>query len=269
MSLAPSALVLKAPGTNCNKETAVAIEQAGGRADQVLMKEWRDGVVSLDNYQALVLPGGFSYGDDIKSGRLMGLELRTPQYADQLNRFVEAGKAVVGICNGLQVLVESGLLPDGRTAPVDGDRSKSISLVSNANNAFECRWSRLVVGDSACRFISRQLVGLVVELPSAHQEGRVAAREQRVLDELIKSKQVVFSFVDAADQPTEAYPDNPNGSYAGMTGFCDSSGVVLGMMPHPERAITRTQYPNWRRGEGADPFGAILFKGIVDYAKEL
>ena len=275
MSLAPRALVLNAPGINCNVETGYAIEQVGGVADQVHISQWRAGHVSLDDYQILALSGGFSHGDDIASGRILGLELRTC-FGEELDRFVEAGKAVVGICNGLQVLVESGLLPDGRVLPSSISpatssvpRIKEISLVNNANNSFEWRWNKLKVEQSKSKFISGDLIGSIVELPSAHQEGRVAARTPLVLDALASSGQVVFSFVDDIGERTEEYPYNPNGSQAGMTGFCDPSGVVLGLMPHPERATEQIRHPNWRRGEGSNPFGAVLFKNIVDYAGEL
>ncbi len=262
---APKGLVLNAPGINCNLETGHALEQAGGVADQVHISQLRDGSAHLDDYQILLLSGGFSYGDDIASGRILGLELRT-QFAEDLNRFVEAGKAVVGICNGYQVLVESGLLPDGK---ISEERGKRLSLVSNEDNTFECRWNKLVVEDSRSLLVPEDLAGEVIELPSAHQEGQHATRSTEVLDELAEKRQVVFRFIGADGQPTTEYPENPNGSYGGITGTCDESGVILGMMPHPERAVRRTQHPNWRRGEGSNPFGALLFKNIVKYAKEL
>lgn len=263
---APAGLVLNAPGINCNLETGHAIKMAGGRADQVHISELRDGSKRLEDYQMLFISGGFSYGDDIASGRILGLELRTRFY-EELNRFVEAGKAVVGICNGLQVLVESGLLPNGKATP--SNEGKTISLVNNANNNFEWRWNRLKILDSKCKFILKDWVGKVVELPVGHQEGRVAARDIWNLEKLYSFNQVVFSFVDDTDEPTEVYPDNPNGSFHGMTGFTDSSGVVLGLMPHPERAVYEHQHPNCRRGEGKNPFGALLFKNIINHAREI
>jgi phosphoribosylformylglycinamidine synthase I len=265
MSLAPRALVLNAPGINCNFETGFAIEQAGGLADQVHISQLRDGSVNLEDYQMLFLSGGFSHGDDIASGRILGLELRT-KLSEDLNRFVGAEKAVVGICNGYQVLVESGLLPDGR---VSMDRQKKLSLVSNQNNTFECRWGRLLIEDSVSRLVPKHLIGQVIELPSAHQEGRHVGLDDTVLDELKKAGQVVFRFVDKAGKPTEEYPDNPNGSPGGITGICDRTGVVLGLMPHPERAVETHQHPNWRRGEGQNPFGSILFKSIINYSREV
>ncbi len=264
MSLQPRALVINAPGINCNVETGFAVEQAGGIAYQVHINEWRDGGIQLDDYQMLLLSGGFSHGDDIASGRILGLELRT-RFGEELNRFVAAGKAVVGICNGFQVLVESGLLPKGEST---ADREKELSLVNNENNTFECRWNQLRVEDSVCRYIPESMKGAIIELPSAHQEGRVAVTNGDVLDRLRNTRQIAFRYVDNFGNPTETYPQNPNGAPNGITGICDGSGVVLGLMPHPERAVSKYQHPNWRRGEGKNPFGALLFKSLVDYAKE-
>lgn len=260
----PKGLILNAPGINCNLETGFALEQAGTTAEQVHIAQLRSKEVRLSDYQMIIIPGGFSFGDDISSGRILGLELRK-RFAEDLNRHIEASRAIIGICNGFQVLVESGILPDGH---VTDDRRKRLSLVNNANNTFECRWNDVVVQDSVCKFIGQDLVGQIVSLPSAHQEGRVAVRDQSTLEDLAARRQIVFRYVDAEGEPTESYPENPNGSPGGITGICDETGVVLGLMPHPERAIRREQHPNWRRGEGENPFGAAFFKSIVNYAKE-
>lgn len=260
MSVQPRALVLNAPGINCNLETAFAVEQAGGYADQVHVNELFAGERSLDDYQMLFLSGGFSHGDDIASGRLLGLELRK-KLPEELNRFVDAGKAIVGICNGFQVLVESGLLPEGR---INEDRKKITSLDTNTNKKFECRWGKLVVAESVCQF-TEGLEGLVVDLPSAHGEGLF--RHNYTGHDLAADGQIVFQYCDAEGSPTMAYPGNPNGSLGGVTGICDPNGTILGMMPHPERAVLETQLPNWRRDGSQEPFGAILFQGIVDYSR--
>ena len=272
----PKALILGGIGINCNIETGFAFEQAGAEIEQVNITQLDDGSKKIGDYQIFVVPGGFSQGDDIAAGRWLGLKFRT-QYSEDLNKFVEDQKAMLGICNGLQVLVESGLLPNGEVVPPIADeeaeipklRNKVMSMVNNVNHVYDCRWGRLRVEDSASRFIGKELVGQIVELPSAHQEGRVATYNETNLRKLDESGQVVFRFVDQDNQPTEVYPENPNGSFRGMTGFCDESGVVLGLMPHLERAYLKTHHPNWRRGEGAKPFGATVIKNIVNYAKEL
>jgi len=264
MSAGPRALVLNAPGINCNLETGFALEQAGAMADQVHISQLTSGEVSLDHYQMLMLSGGFSYGDDIASGRILGLELRK-NLPDELNRFVEAGKAVVGICNGFQALVESGLLPDGR---IDEHREKVTTLVTNKNKKFEDRWSRMVVAPSVSQLIPERLEEQVVELPVAHGEGRFVHNDQNY--DLFNWGQVVLQYSDIEGNPTEDYPANPNGSPRGVAAICSvHEGTVLGMMPHPERYVTTTQHPNWRRGEGTQPFGALLMQGFVNYAKGL
>lgn len=260
----PNICVLIAPGINCNQETAYALEMAGASTEQVHISQLRSGDRNLADYQAFALSGGFSYGDDIASGRILGLELRT-RFAEDLNRFVDDGKAVIGICNGDQALVESGLLPSGR---ID-DRPKSAALAQNHSGKFECRWSYLKVGESVCKFADPESLGSVIELPNAHGEGRFLRAHRLAYGQLFTHGQVVFQYSDANGQPTEEYPANPNGSPYGITGICDQTGVVLGMMPHPERFVARTQHPNWRRGKGARPFGAVLFKNIVNYAKEM
>jgi phosphoribosylformylglycinamidine synthase subunit PurQ / glutaminase len=265
MSMQPNALVLNAPGINCNLETGFALEQAGANVEQVHISQLRDGDRRFDDYEILALSGGFSFGDDIASGRILGLELKK-RFPEELNHFVRAGKAVIGICNGFQVLVESGMLPEGE---ITEDRQKATSLVHNQNDKFECRWSRLTIEPSACQFIDIDQVWSTRELPVAHQEGRLITTGIFDYQNLYEQKQVVMSYVDENNEVTEEYPDNPNGSQHGITSICNEEGNVLGMMPHPERFVIRSQHPNWRRDEGNSPFGAVLFKGIVDYAKEL
>jgi phosphoribosylformylglycinamidine synthase len=186
------------------------------------------------------------------------------RFADELNRFTKAGKAVVGICNGFQILIESGLLPDGSIEP---ERDKKFSLVNNSNNRFEWGWSKLKINDSVCRYVGEDLVGATIELPFAHQEGRLAARDHFDIEDLEDDGQVVFNYVGETGIETEEYPENPNGSPHGITGICDPSGVVLGLMPHPERAVLPTQLRNWRRHDNQPPYGEIFFKSIVEYAK--
>lgn len=251
-------MVLQAPGINCDNETLHALEASGGQAEKVHIKQLDRGQAQFDNFAYLVIPGGFSDGDAIRAGATLGVKLRK-RYGEELNRFVELGKPVIGICNGYQVLVESGLLPYGK---IDPDLPKESSLIHNASGKFECRWSSLRVGESACRYIKPELVDTVQKLPLAHRQGRRAYS----LDVDVPIDQTVLYYVGPDDEATMEYPANPNGSPGGVTATCDPSGVVLGMMPHPERAFYQHQHQNWRRGEGANPFGALLFKGIVERA---
>ena len=260
--------VLNAPGINCNEETAFAFELAGGQPEQVHISELRSQNRNLDEFQILALPGGFSHGDDIAPGRILGLEQRT-QLSDQVNDFVETGNLVIGICNGFQILTESGLLPNGRTGI---DAPKTASLIDNKTAGFQCRWGRLVVEKSECVFASPEILGEHIELPSAHGEGQFLRRDEEAYDDLFDSGQVVFRYTDSAGKATEDFPDNPNGSPRGITGICDRSGKILGMMPHPERFVTPNQYVDYHRakalGKTVTPHGLPLFKAMINYAKE-
>lgn len=254
----PRAMILREAGINCNAETSHAIEQAGGQPVDVHISQLLDGSAQLADFNILMLSGGFANGDTIRSGAILGRKLRE-RLAEDMNNFVALGKPVVGICNGFQALVEAGLLPTGQ---ID-DTPKNTSLIYNENGQFECRWETVRVGASACRFIRPEDVDTLQRLPVAHGEGRFVRPTGSLPPE-----QVVLSYTDTTGG-TAAYPDNPNGSPDGITAICDPSGVVLGMMPHPERAVYQHQHQNWRRGEGQRPFGRILFQGIVEHAQSV
>jgi phosphoribosylformylglycinamidine synthase I len=259
----PRVCVLNAPGINCNAETGYAFGMAGAEAEQVHITELQSGERQLDDYQVLALPGGFSYGDDIAAGRILGLEMRKT-LGDDLNRFTEAGKVVLGICNGFQVLVESGMLPNGKISDED---SRSVALAHNESGHFESRWTRMVVEENLSPFFLPGDIGEIVELPVAHAEGRYLMAGENPYQELIDAGQVLLRYCDANGRYTEEYPANPNASPLGVTGICDPGGQVVGLMPHPERFVRAEQHPNYRRGSGSRPIGAVLFKNIVDYVK--
>lgn len=257
----PRGMILQAPGINCDPETAHAVDASGGEAVPVHISELEDGSRRIRDFDMLWVPGGFSYGDSIRAGAILGATLRV-QFAEELNDFVASGRPVVGVCNGYQTLVESGLLPAGR---IDPTSKKESSLTANENGKFNCGWTLIKVGKSACRYISPELVDSVQHIPVANAEGR------RVIspDVTAPTDQVVFSYVTDSGEVATSYPANPSGSLDGVAATCDPSGVVLGMMPHPERAFTRYQHQNWRGGEGENPFGAILFRAIINHAKQL
>jgi len=219
--------ILYSPGTNCHEETAAAIEFAGGNTELVLLKDLIDGHERLDGFQAAVIPGGFSYGDHLGAGRVFATML-VARLRDQLQRFLEAKKPLLGVCNGFQVLTEAGILP-GRSP---GERG--MALLENQSARFEDRKVRLVVSSEKCAW-TEGLAGQVLRMPSAHGEGRAlfcSTSEQRV----------VFRYSDAKCQATMEYPDNPNGSPDAIAGVCDATGLVLGLMPHPERASLPAHY---------------------------
>ncbi|HTE57801.1 MAG TPA: phosphoribosylformylglycinamidine synthase I [Verrucomicrobiae bacterium] len=265
----PSVCVLNTAGINCNEETAFAFELAGAETEQRHISELSDHDLQLSDYQILALPGGFSYGDAIASGRILGLELKT-RLRDQVDDFVSIGGLVIGICNGFQVLVESGLLPDPVSRP---EGPKAASLIPNKTGDFQCRWSDLRVEASACAFANPiTMGGDYVELPSAHGEGQFLQPTPDEYKKLADQGQIVFRYCGEDGEPTAGFPDNPNGSPGGITGICDPSGNILGMMPHPERFVVPQQHPNYHRykalGQTIVPHGLPLFEAMVDYAQD-
>jgi len=221
--------ILYSPGTNCHEETAAAIEYAGGRTELVLLRDLLDGRTRLGDYQSAVIPGGFSYGDHLGAGRIFATML-VACLRPQLEEFLEARKPLLGICNGFQVLTESGVLP-GRTP---GNRS--MALLENHSAHFEDRKIRLRVSEDTCLW-TEGLTGEILEMPTAHGEGRALC-----CDGPRAGTRVVFRYTDAQGRPTMDYPDNPNGAPEAVAGVTDETGLVLGLMPHPERVSLPAHY---------------------------
>ncbi|MBO8127961.1 MAG: phosphoribosylformylglycinamidine synthase I [Peptococcaceae bacterium] len=255
--LKPRICILQTDGTNCDLETAYACEIAGGIPELVHVNELRERKHRLLDFQLLIIPGGFTYGDDVHSGKILAVEL-TSFFKDQIREFVQRGRPVLGICNGFQVLVRTGLLPDLDLGNI------TATLMGNDSGRFECRWVRLKVENSRCVFTS-DIAGQTVYYQAAHAEGKFYA-VQEVIDKLERNRQVVFRYTDDSGQPTLSYPYNPNGSFNAIAGICDPSGKVLGLMPHPERFVKPTQYPHWRREEISTPHGLYIFKNAIRYA---
>lgn len=253
----PPVLIVHTRGTNRDLDAAEACELAGGAAEVVHLDTLTDGTRSLLDYRMLVVPGGFSFGDDLGAGRVLALALRTT-LRDDVARFVELGRPVLGICNGFQALIHAGLLhgPDesGPFAKV-----RPATLTRNANGRFECRWVELVPeAHSPCIF-TRDLDG-PIRCPVAHGEGRVVARDAASLAGLEDVGQVPLRYVH------DRYPDNPNGSVHAIAGLCNPAGNVLGLMPHPENHVHPGQAPD---GCPVDSMGRVIFDRGVSYAAQL
>ena len=258
----PLALILRAPGTNCDRETAFALQTAGAETQILHVNRLLEDHRHLAEAKILCLPGGFSYGDDVAAGRILGNQIRH-HLADAMYEFRDAGKLILGICNGFQVLIKSGLLlqPQGSTET----NETSGTLTWNDSGKFEDRWVHLETQSEK----SPLLAGIKkMYLPVAHAEGKFVASSSDALDALESAGQLILRYRDPKKDRDDAveFPENPNGSVAAVAGICDPTGRVLGLMPHPERYIDRTQHPRWTRGEGGqEGDGLAMFKNAVAY----
>ncbi len=260
----PRVLILRAPGTNCDGETAYAFERAGARTERLHVNRLLESPRRMADFQILCLPGGFSYGDDIAAGRILGNQIRH-HLVDGLQQFKADGKLILGICNGFQILIKSGLL-----LPLDVDFTAGATLTWNESGKFEDRWVPLYTAGMKSIFFA----GIdTMYLPVAHAEGKFVPRQGPVLQELDSGGQLVLRYgyrtaTSPAASGATAYPDNPNGSVSDVAGICDASGRVCGLMPHPERYVEVTQHPRWTRGPLPDAGdGLRVFENAVHYFK--
>ncbi|MCC6446944.1 MAG: phosphoribosylformylglycinamidine synthase I [Armatimonadetes bacterium] len=256
------ALILRAAGTNCDYEMAHAFETAGAEIEYVHINRLVRRERTLDEFHILGVPGGFTYGDDISAGKIQANEFKY-KLADDLTRFVEKGKLILGICNGFQALVKASLLPDihglfGR---------QEATLFNNDVGRFRCEWIRLKAVDQGKCVFTRGLE-YILEAPIAHGEGRFVPGAPADLRALWENRQIVFQYVDS--QGCVVPEVNPNGSVDAIAGVCDPTGRILALMPHPERHVHPTQHPRWtREGLQSDQNGLKLFQNAVEYARQL
>lgn len=251
-------LVLRAAGTNCDEETAYAFSQAGATVERLHVGSLLRGERRLEEFSVLVVPGGFSYGDDLGAGTVLANQIAC-RLREALEGFVSSGRLVLGICNGFQVLVRLGLVPGW------ADDLKSVSLVVNASGRFEDRWVNLRIDSTRCPFLVAPEDasdggndGRRIRLPVAHKEGRFVVRDPDVLARLRAEGQVALTYVASGSSEgfADSYPQNPNGSIEGIAGITNREGNVLGLMPHPERFIRLVHDPRWprrAREEGLPP----------------
>ncbi|WP_169973944.1 phosphoribosylformylglycinamidine synthase I [Tautonia rosea] len=246
----PRAIVLRAPGTNCDEETVAAWQLAGADVETAHVDRVLESPGILDAFQLLTIPGGFSYGDDLGAGRILATRLGALD--DALRRFHDRGGLILGICNGFQVLVKAGLLPGGHRA----------TITHNDSGRFECRWVRLLASSPGrSPFLPD---GDPIELPVAHGEGKFVTESQEALDALDSAGQLALRYIDDSNRPTESYPSNPNGSPAGVAGVIDPTGRIFGLMPHPERFVEFIHHPQWTRiAPRPEGDGLRIFRGAV------
>ena len=249
-------LILRAPGTNCDFETAVAFEAAGAEVDSALVYELFRGEKRLSDYRIMVIPGGFTYGDDISAGKIMANEIRL-RLGDDIRQFIDAGKLVLGICNGFQVLVKTGILPGIKSQDV-----QTVTLTNNDSGKFECRWIYLKVNEKSPCVFTRGMRGMYI--PVAHGEGKLMAEAG-----IIETLNIVVRYADEKGNTRAGYPHNPNGSVNNIAGICDDSGRVFALMPHPERFIRWTQHPRWTRETPRKGDGLQVFINAVSWASDI
>lgn len=257
---APRVLVLRAPGINCERETHHAFGLAGGAPEYVHIKKLLQDPDLLDQFKIFMVPGGFAYGDDIASGRVLANEIRR-KMGERMTAFIDRGGLALGICNGFQALVKLGLLP--RIG--GGALEQQVTVCHNLSNHYECRWVTLKSQPNRCAFLDDDLT---LRFPAAHAEGYLMTKDADQLRILDQEGYVAFSYVDEHGQKTAEYPANPNGSPAGCAGLTDVTGRVLGMMPHPDRAYLPHNMPGWSRdGLATKGDGMVIFEAMVKVAR--
>ncbi len=254
------ALILKTAGTNNDSETAIAFTLAGASSEIAHINEFISGRKNLLDYDILVIPGGFSYGDYISAGKIFANKLRYKLNA-QFDKFLSERRIVLGICNGFQVLVKMGLLP------FDEDK-QAATLMHNDSEKFECRWVHLktIKNDASLKlkmknFLFKNLPD-VIQLPVAHGEGKFFA-DNDVVNKIKNSGQILFKYCTPDGNETAKYPLNPNGSVENIAALTNPSGNIIGIMPHPERFVIGEHHPLWTR-KRTEPWGLVFIRNIVD-----
>ena len=259
----PRTLILRTAGTNCDRETAYAFERAGAGAEFVHLNRVVAEPRLMDDYQLLALPGGFSYGDDIAAGRIFANQIRH-HLADAFRRFMDGGKPIIGICNGFQVLVKTDLLPGS----IAGRNGQTATLAHNDGGHFIDKWIHLSAPASRCIWTAG--LSHTIDLPIAHGEGKFVPADETVRKALWDEQQVALVYAPGEGQTPSGNADfNPNGSIDDIAGICDSTGLVFGLMPHPERFIDFVQHPAWTsRRQAGEGQGLAIFRNAVQHVAQ-
>jgi phosphoribosylformylglycinamidine synthase I len=257
----PNALILFAQGTNRDGDVARALELAGAQPEIIPFRTLREQKINWSDFQMLVVPGGFSYADALSAGKLLALDL-SHYFLDQVQAFVAAGKPVIGICNGFQALIKSGILPGYDS----GQYTRWATLTYNQGNHFECRWVSLRPLSKKC--IWTKGLTRMIDCPVAHGEGNFQVSDPDHAKSLLDSDQIALTYAHPEGQPANGfYPINPNGSIMDIAGICNPQGNVLGLMPHPENHIYPFQTPD--RARRSNYSSLPLFINGVRYASQL
>jgi len=261
----PRALVLQSRGANRDLDVIEALTLAGADPVGVPLNDLRARKANWNDFQMLVIPGGFSYADALSAGKLLALDLNS-YFRDEIAAFVAFGKPVIGICNGFQALVKSRILP-GNIIPRETDQSFQATLTFNEQGRFECRWVNLEPISQTCIWTK----GLAdnITCPVAHGEGNFQVTEHPLLEKISSLDQIALTYVLPDGSPAKGeYPANPNGSALDIAGICNPEGNVLGLMPHPENHIYHWQHPLHTRGVRGQS-GLALFENGVSFASNI
>jgi phosphoribosylformylglycinamidine synthase len=264
--------VLAGNGTNCEYETAYACEIAGSdQVDIIHISEFFSGKKSLNDYQFLVLPGGFLDGDDLgaakaNANRFLYAKIKDTErrFSDEIRKFIHDGKLILGICNGFQLMVKLGILPGFERRYFE----QTTTLTYNDSGKFEDRWCYLKINKNSKCIYTKNLE--FIYLPVRHGEGKFIPKNSQTLERLNQQGQISIQYIDPKSKvPTMEYPYNPNGSVQAIAGICDETGRIFGMMPHPEAYLHYTQHPKWTRlplPEKGD--GYYIFKNAIEFLRE-
>ena len=255
----PKCLVLTGFGLHAEVELAHAFTLAGADAHIVHFSDISSGKTKLSNYQVFAIPGGWAYADELGAGKVLANKLKST-FRKQFEEFAAAGKPVIGICNGFQVLVKLGALPNAAAA-----FQQEVTLTQNASGRFEDRWVYLAPQKSVCKYLE----GVpFINCPVRHGEGRLVVRDEKELSVLERKGLVVLKYADEKGNADVPYPANPNGSPRGIAGICDPTGKIFALMPHPEVAVRRETYPRFTSGISYEKNSIRFFQNVVKAAAE-
>jgi phosphoribosylformylglycinamidine synthase len=261
-------LILTGFGINCEVEMGAAYKNAGAEITIIHFNEIINGKYRLQDFDILNFPGGFSFGDDIASGKVMANKIKYKKmtngktFIEEIEQFIADGKYIMGVCNGFQILTQLGLLPD-----LDGNHEPQAALLSNDSQKYEDRWVNCKINpDNSSPFLK----GIdILPLPVRHGEGKLVFKNKEILQKVIDNKQIALQYVDKQGNPASVYPENPNGSELAIAGLTDPSGQVFGLMPHPEAFLSFYNHPAWTnmKQNGKElkrhQTGQVIFDNIV------
>lgn len=263
-------LVITGYGINCEEEMAAAYRLAGAKARIVHLNDIILGKCSIHDYDILNFPGGFSFGDDLGSGKVLSNKMKFKKlksgklFFDDIQDFLDEGKIILGVCNGFQFLVKMGLLPN-----VNSDFEQEVTLTGNNSGKFEDRWVHIKVNENSKTPFLKGIDKIF--LPVRHGEGKLIIKNEIIKVEIIKNNLNCLAYCNENGKETSEYPMNPNGSELNCAGLTNESGQIFGMMPHPEAFLSLYNHPNWSQlkrqnpGISEDGEGLIIFRNIVEF----